>query len=234
MSSINKGVSVGRMEYFAGTKCFINRAIFLSLLCYFVFFLGLWRLLSPVIGEATNLSGMVYISDSSSVGSSDTDLEFYIDKYEVTQAEYFKVMRSSPSFFKGDNRPVEKVDWNQAFAYCKEVKKRLPTEMEWETAMRAGTTSPYYWGEDQPGLYAWHKGNADKQTHNVGGKQPNSLGLYDMAGNVWEWTQTDHERSGKVVRGGSWRNGVQSLKSSHRIASLVIHKFHYVGFRCAH
>ncbi|HIE42284.1 MAG TPA: hypothetical protein EYP95_03475 [Nitrospinaceae bacterium] len=55
-----------------------------------------------------------------------------------------------------------------------------------------------------------------------------------MAGNVWEWTQTDHERSGKVVRGGSWRNGVQSLKSSHRIASLVIHKFHYVGFRCAH
>ena len=223
-----------QMGFYDGVKFLTKGAIFLNLRNYLIVGLFLWGWVYPVIGETTNLSGMVYIRDSSPFGSSDKPLEFYIDIYEVTQAEYFKVMHSNPSFFKGDNRPVEKVDWNHAFAYCQKVKKRLPTETEWEMAMRAGTISPYYWGEDQPDQYAWHKGNADKQTHDVGGKQPNSLGLYDMAGNVWEWTQSDHERSGKVVRGGSWRNGVGSLKSSHRIASPAIHKFHYVGFRCAH
>ena len=198
--------------------------------------LALWFVLNPVAGEGGNTSGMVYITpgESSPVGSSEKNHGFYIDRYEVTQADYFKVMRANPSFFTGDDRPVEKVSWNLAVAFCAKVGKRLPTEQEWERAIRAGTTSPYYWGENQPDRYAWHKGNADKQTHVVGEKEPNSWGLYDMAGNVWEWTQSDHERSGKVARGGSWRNGVGSLKSSHRISSLPIHKFHYVGFRCAH
>ena len=204
---------------------------FLTLLC-----LALWLVLNPVTGEGANTSDMVYISpgESSSIGTDGRIHGFYIDRYEVTQADYFKVMGANPSFFRGQNRPVEKVTWNQAVAFCDKVGKRLPTEQEWERAIRAGTTSPYYWGENQPDRYAWHKGNADKQTHVVGEKEPNSWGLYDMAGNVWEWTQSDHERSGKVARGGSWRNGVGSLKSSHRISSLPIHKFHYVGFRCAH
>ena len=193
-----------------------------------LFFLTLWRVLSPVAGEGA--STMVYIAPSSADGAGG----FYIDQYEVTQADYFKVMRTNPSFFQGPDRPVEKVTWNQAVAFCNKLGKRLPTEQEWERAIRAGTTSPYYWGENQPDRYAWHKGNADKQTHVVGKKEPNSWGLYDMAGNVWEWTLSDHEQSGKVVRGGSWRNGVGSLKSSHSIPTLPIHKFHYVGFRCAH
>jgi formylglycine-generating enzyme len=197
-------------------------------------FMALWRIFNPVIVEAVNISDMVYIAPDES-GAMATDIKmhgFYIDRYEVTQAEYLKVMHANPSFFQGLDRPVEKVTWNQAMAFCHKVGKQLPSEQEWEKAIRAGTASSFYWGENEPDRYAWHKGNADKRTHNVGEKQPNSWGLYDMAGNVWEWTQSDHERSGKVARGGSWRNGVGSLKSSHRISSLPIHKFHYVGFRC--
>lgn len=196
-------------------------------------FLVLWLVLNPVV--EINASDMVYVApdESDAIGAGKKKHGFYIDQYEVTQAEYFKIMLTNPSYFQGPERPVEKVTWNQAVAFCDKVGKRLPNEQEWERALRAGTTSPYYWGEDPPDRYAWHKDNADKQTHVVGKKEPNSWGLYDMAGNVWEWTQSDHELSGKVVRGGSWRNGVGSLKSSHRIYSLPIHKFHYVGFRCA-
>lgn len=195
---------------------FKDHLLFVSLSIGLVFCLA--------ISEAAEDSGMVLIENKSS--------GFYMDRYEVVQEKYFKVMGANPSYFQGANRPVEKVTWNQATAYCGKVGKRLPTEQEWERAIRSGTTSPYYWGQGNADLFAWHKGNADKQTHEVGKKQPNAWGLYDMAGNVWEWTQSNHERSGKVVRGGSWRNGKGSLKSSHRISSLLIHKFHYVGFRC--
>ncbi len=188
--------------------------------------------MNPVPCEGKDISGMIYITPDEA-GLSGANHGFYIDRYEVTQAEYIKVMLKNPSYFKGPDRPVEKVTWNQAVSFCDRIGKRLPTEREWALAIRAGTTSPYYWDENPPNLYAWHKGNADKQTHIVGQKKPNAWGLYDMAGNVWEWTGSEHENGGKVVRGGSWRNGVGSLKSSHRIYSLPIHKFHYVGFRCA-
>ena len=200
----------------------------------FIFTLGCFVLpLTPGlgIGGGINFTKMTYVASDKSENGRQSG--FYIDQYEVTQTEYFKVMSTNPSFFKGENRPVEKVTWNQANAYCDKIGKRLPTEQEWEKAVRAGTASKYFWGEKQADHYAWHKGNSGKQTHEVGTKEPNAWGLYDMAGNVWEWTDSDHERSGKVVRGGSWRNGVGSLQSSHRISSLPIHKFHYIGFRCA-
>ena len=130
---------------------------FLTLLC-----LALWLVLNPVTGEGANTSDMVYISpgESSSIRTGGRIHGFYIDRYEVTQADYFKVMGVNPSFFRGQNRPVEKVTWNQAVAFCDKVGKRLPTEQEWERAIRAGTTSPYYWGKNQPDRYAWYKGNA--------------------------------------------------------------------------
>lgn len=199
---------------------------FRSIITFIIF----WFVLNPVPGEGQGTSGMIYIASSE---GDPVVRGFYIDRYEVTQAEFLKVMLTNPSYFIGSKRPVEKITWNQAVSFCERIGKRLPTEHEWELAIRAGTTSPYYWGEDSPDRFAWHKGNADKRTHNVGQKEPNALGLYDMAGNVWEWTGSDHEEGGKVVRGGSWRNGEGSLKSSHRIYSLPIHKFHYVGFRCA-
>ncbi|MCH8158017.1 MAG: formylglycine-generating enzyme family protein, partial [Nitrospinae bacterium] len=107
--------------------------------------------------------------------------------------------------------------------------KRLPTEWEWEWAAR---------GERKPDFpkaehYGWFKDNSQKQTHPVGQKIPNAHGLYDMAGKVWEWTSSDHESGGKVLRGGSWRNSADSMRSSKRIMSLPIYRFHYVGFRCA-
>ncbi len=158
---------------------------------------------------------------------------FWIDQFEVTQKDFSSIMGRNPSFFKGEDRPVEKVTWYDAKIYCEKTGKRLPREWEWEKAIRSGTSTAFYWKDGDPDLYAWHKGNADKKTHPVGLKKPNALNIFDMAGNVWEWTLSDHESGGKVVRGGSWRNGVGSLKSSHRINSLPIHKFHYVGFRCA-
>jgi len=160
---------------------------------------------------------------------------FFIDPTEVTQKEYSKVTGKNPSFFMGDGRPVEKVNWFDAAAYCEKLGKRLPTEWEWEKAARAGTRTKYYWGNAAEDAYAWFKDNADQQTHPVGLKKPNPFGLYDMAGNVWEWTASDFGGAipGKVLRGGSWRNGSSSLRSSSRITSLPHFQYHYAGFRCA-
>ncbi len=158
---------------------------------------------------------------------------FYIDKTEVTQEAYEKRIGFNPSFFKGPRRPVEDMNWFEAQEYCEKIGKRLPTEHEWEKAARAGTSTRYPWGDRMDDRYAWHKGNANKQTHPVAQKLPNAWGLHDMAGNVWEWTASDHEVQGKVVRGGSWRNSPKSLRSHHRILSLPNQRFHYVGVRCA-
>jgi formylglycine-generating enzyme required for sulfatase activity len=130
--------------------------------------------------------------------------DFWIGKYEVTQGEYVALMTNNPSNFDGDpNRPVEKVKFNDAQAYCDLLTKResaaghipsgysyrLPTEAEWEYACRAGTTNQYSFGED-PKLaddYVWYLENSEGSTHPVGQKKPNPWGLYDMHGNVWEW-----------------------------------------------
>ena len=134
---------------------------------------------------------------------------FCMEKYPVTQAEYQAVMGTNPSNFKGENLPVEQVNWFDAVEYCnkRSVSEgltpaytingsnvswnaeadgyRLPTEAEWEYACRAGTQTPFSIGTvDEAG---WHSGNSDNQTHPVGEKQPNPWGLYDMHGNVLEW-----------------------------------------------
>lgn len=215
----------------------------LSKFCLFLCWV--WKGLTPVLVGATELSSpkietipknMVWVDLSKgnlkSKGSEISGRSFWINKFEVTQKEFFAVMGDNPSFFKGNDRPVEKVTWFDANNYCKKTGQRLPLEWEWEAAARAGSAAPYYWKDQDPDNFAWHKGNAQKRTHAVGLKKPNALGIYDMAGNVWEWTFSDHESGGKAVRGGSWRNGLKSLKSSSRINSLPIHKFHYVGFRC--
>ena len=158
---------------------------------------------------------------------------FDIDKYEVTQADYERVMGSNPFSFKGADRPVENVNWHEAKAYCKKVGKRLPTEWEWEYAARAGTTTKYYWGDEYDGAYGWSNKNSGKTTHPVGEKKPNAFGLYDMAGNVWEWTDSDYNGSRKVLRGGSWHSFPYGMRSAARNRYDPPLRSANIGFRCA-
>jgi formylglycine-generating enzyme required for sulfatase activity len=135
---------------------------------------------------------------------------FFMGTHEVTQAEWTALMGSNPSFFKGDDLPVERVNWYEAAAYCNALSAkegltpayaidgdavtwnarangyRLPTEAEWEYACRAGTAAPYYSG-DRPDDAGWYFNNSGNRTHSVGQKTANDWGLYDTHGNVLEW-----------------------------------------------
>ncbi len=113
---------------------------------------------------------------------------FWLAETEVTQASWDKVTHlRNPSYFKGPDLPVEEMTWDLADMYCKAIGGRLPTEAEWEYAARAGNTTKRYGNLDD---IAWHFGNSDLVTHPVRQKKPNAFGLYDMLGNVVEWTYT--------------------------------------------
>ena len=149
--------------------------------------------------------------------------KYKIGKYPVTQAQYKAVMGTNPSYFKNDSQnPVEQVSWNDAQAFCEKLSEitgenyRLPTESEWEYACCAGTTTNYYFGDNdnQLGNYAWYGENSQNKTHPVAQKLPNDWGLYDMHGNIWEWT--DKAR----LRGGSCDDLPLYCRSAFCIPSL--------------
>ncbi len=189
---------------------------------------------------------------------------FYMGKYELTQAQYQAIMGTNPSNFKGDNRPVERVSWNNAVEFCKKLSQktgknyRLPSEAEWEYACRAGTTTPFYFGESiTPDLVNYNgnytyasapKGKYRQQTTDVGTFPPNSFGLYDMHGNVWEWCQDDYKNDyinaptdgsaltspslrAKLLRGGSWYSNPGNCRSAFRDYYLLDDDFSDIGFR---
>jgi len=175
---------------------------------------------------------------------------FWIGQTEVTQAAFEKVMKTNPSRFKGADRPVESVTWDDARAYCEAAAMRLPTEAEWEYAARAGSKEARYGALDQ---IAWYGGNSKDQTQPVAAKYPNAWGLYDMLGNVWEWTADwydakyyDHQPKSsidprgpssptgtKVLRGGSWVDYPRFVRVSFRAGYEPSDRYSVVGFRCA-
>ena len=126
--------------------------------------------------------------------------DYYIGKYEVTQTLWQVVMGSNPSEIKGNNLPVETVSWDDCQEFISKLNRmtgrkfRLPTEAEWEYAARGGKKSRgyLYSGSSNIDDVAWY-GNNDDKTHQVGMKQANELGIYDMTGNVWEWCQDLYE-----------------------------------------
>jgi len=191
---------------------------------------------------------------------------FFLGRYSVTQQQYEAVMGYNPSYFKGANRPVEMINWNQATEFCQRLSQktgrqyRLPSEAEWEYACRAGTTTPFCFGEtittDLANYYGKKtygsapEGVFRRQTTDVGSFPPNAFGLYDMHGNVWEWCQdvwhgnyngapTDGsawESGGdsafRVLRGGSWL--FESCRCADRFLRHASGSYHYdVGFRVA-
>ena len=185
--------------------------------------------------------------------------DFYIGKYEVTQAQWQAVMGSNPSFFSGTNNPVEQVSWNDCHELIDKLNAmglvsgtfRLPTEAEWEYACRAEATTRFYWGDDpnysEVGNYAWHPGNSGSKTHEVGQKLPNEWGLYDMSGNVWEWCsdwwQDGYDRgpqvdptgqesgSSRVLRGGCWYYDARYCRSASRLWGGPTSPNYFFGFR---
>ena len=175
----------------------------------------------------------------------------YMGATEVTQAQYKAVMGNNPAHFKGDNNPVETVSWTDAVEFCKKLSQRtkqavrLPTEAEWEYACRAGTTTPFHFGETIPTGQV----NYDGRTTHVGSFSANALGLYDMHGNVCEWCADWYDKDyyqkspaddpqgppagkGRVTRGGSYIYFVGGCRSAYRgDGMLPTHKSDAVGFR---
>jgi formylglycine-generating enzyme required for sulfatase activity len=129
---------------------------------------------------------------------------FFLGVHEVTQRQWEQVMGNNPSKFKGKDNPVDTVSWEDAQDFIRRLNQkeghslyRLPTEAEWEYATRAGSTSTYFFGNDESQLedYAWYNEISGRTTKPVGQKRPNPWGLYDMIGNVQEWTGDWYDKS---------------------------------------
>ena len=181
---------------------------------------------------------------------------YYIGKTEVTQALWQAVMGSNPSYFEGDDLPVEQVSWDDCQEFIRKLNSltgqnfRLPTEAEWEFACRGGNNSRgyKYSGSNYIDNVAWYDGNSGDKTHPVATKSPNELGIYDMSGNVWEWCadwygdyssgrQTNpkgpYDGSIRVDRGGSWSNRARGCRSSIRSFINPTYRNDYLGLRLA-
>jgi len=180
---------------------------------------------------------------------------FAIGLFEVTQEQWFAVMGNNPSSNKGRKLPVEQISWDDAQLFIQKLSKktgkkyRLLSEAEWEYTARGGSTTAYPWGNTQVNfdVYAWH--NQVKLTQQVGLKKPNQYGLYDMIGNVWEWTQDcwNGNYIGAPTDGSAWASGDCSqrvlrgsgiylsngLSTTQRISFKAASTYKGYGFRVA-
>lgn len=193
----------------------------------------------------------ISVSDQVSIGLQSVPSGLWFGKTEVTQAQWEAVMGENPSKFKNPDNPVEQVSWDDCQEFLEKlnelpsVKKsglmfRLPTDEEWEFACRAGATGDYCKlangteiTKDTLGQVAWFDDNSGLETHPVGEKKPNAFGLYDMHGNVWEWTSTAVGVT-RVARGGGWDFSARFCGSSLRHWNSPSIRFNNLGFRlCA-
>jgi formylglycine-generating enzyme required for sulfatase activity len=199
---------------------------------------------------------------------------FFMGKFPVTQAQWQAVaslpkvnidLDPDPSEFKGANRPVEQVTWYEAVEFCARLSKatgreyRLPSEAEWEYACRAGTTTPFFFGEtispelaNYDGNYTYASGSKGiyrEQTTEVGRFPANAFGLYDMHGNVWEWCAdhwhenydgaptdgsvwlNENENNSPLLRGGSWYHLPERCRSAYRFTPVPVDHDDPYGFR---
>jgi formylglycine-generating enzyme required for sulfatase activity len=203
-----------------------------------------------------------------SMGSLDGDIDerpvhgvtlspFRIGRLEVTQGQWRAVMGDSPlAVGDCDDCPVEGVSWDDTQRFITRLNQqtghsfRLPSEAEWEYACRSGGKNEAYCGGSSASSLAWYKDNSGSKTHPAGQKQANGLGLYDMSGNVTEWTQDcwnssyngaptngSARQSGdceyRIARGGDWARGGERLRSAYRAASNAFLHFAIDGFRLA-
>ncbi|NEO13287.1 MAG: formylglycine-generating enzyme family protein [Moorea sp. SIO3F7] len=245
------------------------------------------------LGNAVDIEMVYIPAGSFSMGSPETEKgsddrqrpqhqvsikPFFLGKYQVTQAQWGAVaklpkvnreLKPDPSRFKGEKRPVEQVSWYDAVEFCDRLseytgtKYRLPSEAEWEYACRAGTTTPFHYGEtitsklanyDASNTYAEEaEGEYRRETTPVGGFPPNGFGLYDMHGNVWEWcgdpyhrnykgaptdgsiwSVNDNKDDSQWLRGGSWYDNPRNCRSASRVSFFARDNFHNdIGFRVA-
>ncbi|NEQ40695.1 MAG: SUMF1/EgtB/PvdO family nonheme iron enzyme [Okeania sp. SIO3I5] len=234
------------------------------------------------LGEGTNLE-MVYIPGGTFLMGSPENEEgrdeeespqhqvtlqpFYMSKYPITQNQYQAIMGENPSYFQGKKRPVESVSWHDATEFCQQLSQktgnnyRLPSESQWEYACRAGTTTPFYFGETITSELANYNGNYNygnspksqyrQETTDVGSFPPNDFDLYDMHGNVWEWCaddwhknyegaptdgsawlENDEKEHYPLLRGGSWYVDPYSCRSAYRFNNFKRHLRNVnIGFR---
>ena len=218
----------------------------------------------PFEGQMLRVAGGTFTMGSPTTEQDRSDNEcqhqvsvgsFFMSKYEVTQAQWKAVMGSNPSGHKGcGDCPVEKVSWNDVQAFIKTLnrvtknkkKYRLPSESEWEYAAKGGIKSQgsTYAGGNTLGRVAWYAENAGQNTHPVGGKNPNELGLCNMSGNVWEWCQdlggpyscdgkTTADTWGRVFRGGSMSGSSLTCRSACRGMTNGTFEINHIGFRLA-
>ena len=179
---------------------------------------------------------------------------FYMGKYEVTQEQWFEIMGENPSREKGRMLPVTNVSWNECHFFIRKLNEktnggyRLPTEGEWEFACRAGTTTAYSFGDKITPKDANYVGSEIGKPVAIGSYKPNSFGLYDIHGNVWEWCEdwygdypagavTDPKGPAKgeyrVLRGGSFLTNVSAARSSLRNFNSPTDRLNGGGFRLA-
>jgi len=186
---------------------------------------------------------------------------FLIGRYPVTQKQYLDISGTTPSHFRGDNHPVECISWMEAITFCNlasesegfppyyhydfDIEKltvnseskgyRLPSEAEWEYACKAGHPGIRYGAID---AIAWYRENSNGMTHDVGQKEPNIWGLYDMLGNVWEWCSDIYDETVygtyRILRGGGWNDEERGCIATNRRRSHP-HSFKIddLGFRIA-